>query len=285
MHQGSRIFLSLSLVVLLLASVTLFAQGKAATRITSVELTVKVDDTGSCMLSANGMIQTTGKGKLWYRFEGPVGSTFDFGPEETREIRIGSGMGVGKGIKFKKDIAGRFVLKAAMIGPNGKPGAIVASKPVPANYSCDNGTQVAHVTGSAFKPVIGVKSVKVEATPESYENCKIQVSTEIETSGIKKLWYKFEAPAGATFDNTPEMTVDLDFGSNVGFGKSLSFTKDIHGTFFVKAAGIDPSGKKTPIVSSKAVPAHYTCGNGTQVAKPIPPVAPSAPTNLNVTAR
>lgn len=244
-------------------------------KITGFDFDVKVDDTVPCMLMMNGMIKTEGKGKLWYGFVGPNGVTFDFGPEDTSEIKFGHGVGVGKGAKFTTDIRGQFVLKAAVVDANGKKGPIMTSKPVPGNYTCGNGAHIARAVAAgtpmpkSTKPVPEIKSAKLTVEVAKSSNCTINLRGEVATAGIRKLWYRFEAPPGSKFDYAAEYTEDIELGSSLMMDKSITFTKDIHGVFVLRTAAIDESGKKGPVVSSKILPGNYTCGEGTQVAKPI----------------
>ncbi len=279
MKRGSLFAVVVLVLVLMLVPLAVTAQSSGL-KITGIDFDVKIDDGERCSLSMNGMIKTEGKGKLWYRFEGPNGATFDGGAEETTNIPFGHGAGVGKGAKFTTDIRGQFVLKAAVLDANGKKGAIVASKPVPGNYTCGNGVKEAKAVAPGTpipketKPKAEITSAKLTAEVSKSSKCTINLRGEVVSAGTKKIWYRFEAPPGAKFDYANEYTEDVEPGSSLMMDKSISFTKDIHGILVLRTATVDENGKKGPVVSSKILAGNYTCGGGMQIAKPIPPGTP-----------
>jgi hypothetical protein len=120
----------------------------ADVRVIAIKLTVEVDTIANCKLSLNANIETNGRGKVWYRLQGPDGASFDFGNEGTMSV-LSHGGGLGKGVTIKQDIKGEFRVEAAMEGEGGKHGPVTLSNPVPANYTCDGGKSVARPTGGA----------------------------------------------------------------------------------------------------------------------------------------
>ena len=275
MRRGSLFAVIVVAFVLAIVPMALSAQSSGGLKITGIDFEVKIDDSEPCSLMMNAMIKTDGTGKLWYGFEGPTGARFDSGAEDTANIPFGHGVGVGRGAKFTTDIRGQFVLKAAVLGANGKKGVIVASKPVPGNYTCGNGVKVAKAVAAGTpvpketKPKAEIMSAKLTAEVSKSSKCTINLRGEIATAGTKKYWYKFEAPAGSTFDYAAEYTDDIEPNSMVMLDKSISFTKEIHGVLQLKAATVDENGKQGSIVTSKPLPGDFTCVGG--VAKPIAP--------------
>ena len=95
---------------------------------------------------------TGGTGTVWYRFLGPPGATFDFGPEGTFTLTSDNSFGSGKGVAMTHDISGEFQAEAAMVGADGKHGPVTVSNSVPANYTCGSGKDIATAVGAAAPP-------------------------------------------------------------------------------------------------------------------------------------
>jgi len=188
-----------------------------AVRVDSVKLKVAVDRSSPCKLAFSATINTSGAGKVWYRFEGPEGAEFDFGPEDTTTMDGSGFAGLGRGASFSHDIKGTFRLQAAMLGDNGKHGPVVFSGAVPAAYTCDGGKSVARaiepagasVSSPAVTAAGKVTAVRLHFVPESYAGpCpgKVQLVGDITTDGPGTVWYHFLAGA---VSHSPEGTLSF----------------------------------------------------------------------------
>ena len=126
-----------------IAAVALVGQaGASGARVTSVQLKVAVDRSSPCKLALSASIGASEKATIWYRFDGPPGVTFDFGPEGTKTLEFDTSFGAGKGANMRQDIHGEFRVEAAIVGPDGKHGPVVSGA-APANYTCGGGSSVA----------------------------------------------------------------------------------------------------------------------------------------------
>ena len=121
-----------------------------------------------------------------------------------------------------------------------------------------------------------IQSVKLTVAVDRSGPCSLAISASIEASDKATLWYLFEGPEGATFDFGAEGTSTLSFSNTAMIGKGVKLQHDIHGTFRLKAGIVGADGKKGPANYSEAVPAAYTCGNGTAIASPLENSAPAA---------
>jgi hypothetical protein len=134
-----------------------------------------------------------------------------------------------------------------------------------------------------------VKFVKLIVNVDQSSNCKLALSATIETSALGNVWYHFTGPAGVTVDFGDAGTKGKDFGPTFSLGRGANMQQDIHGQIRLEAAVVDDAGKRGAVMSD-AVRADYTCGNGTTVARPIPPPTadpappPPAPTTQNLPA-
>jgi hypothetical protein len=122
-----------------------------------------------------------------------------------------------------------------------------------------------------------VTSVKLLVNVDHSANCKLSLSATIETSALGNVWYHFTGPAGVTVDFGDEGTKDKDFGPTFHLGRGANMTADIHGVLRVEAGMVEASGKHGAALSD-SVPADYTCGNGSAIASPIPPLSVSQST-------
>ena len=262
-----------------------------AVRVDSVKLKVAVDRSGSCKLALSATINTTGPGKVWYRFEGPEGTEFDFGPEDTTTMDSSAFAGIGRGASFTRDIQGAFRMQAAVVLADGRHGTPVFSAAVPAAYTCDGGKSVARpiggaVPGTASTPPAApgkVTSVRLRFVPDVYAGpCpgKIQLVGEITTDGPGTVWYHFLAGA---VSHSPEGTVT--------FSGAGTKTVTVDGAFnsaprvpnaSLLAAMQDENGRHGPRnVSSGPVPYQLSCGGA---APPAPAMRPPLPTGTPVAA-
>lgn len=128
----------------------------------------------------------------------------------------------------------------------------------------------------AHSPGAHVTSVKLKVNVDHSANCKLSLSASIGTSELGTVWYRFSGPAGITFDFGGEGTKTLEFDKFFGAGKGANMTADIHGVLRVEAGMVDSSGKHGAALSD-SVSADYTCGNGSAIARPIPPLSASQP--------
>jgi hypothetical protein len=149
-------------------------------------------------------------------------------------------------------------------------GALAAAAPA--------GTDAAHV-----------KFVKLIVNVDQSSNCKLALSATIETSAPGNVWYHFTGPAGVTVDFGDEGAKDKDFGPTFHLGRGANMQQDIHGQIRIEAAVVDDGGKRGAVMSD-AVRVDYTCGNGSTIARAIPPPAvnpappPPAPPTQNLPA-
>ena len=272
------------------------AQSEAA-RVTSVKLTVAVDRSSNCKLSLSATIDG-GKGKVWYRFEGPPGVTFDFGPEDTVELDISTWAGVGKGATMDHDIAGQFRVQAAMVEPNGKHGPVTFSNSVPANYTCGGGSSVASpvtvpgsgtesrgagnrplpsrnfpappqrtMTGSAAPGgaagISKVTAVALKGLPPTYNGpCQSNqaISAVITTDGPGTVWYRIYANVGGmVFPDGQDGTVTFTEAGSQTVTKRITIIRHHKGQFLIQAAMQGPTGRHGPVTISAPVEFDYNC--------------------------
>jgi hypothetical protein len=126
----------------------------------------------------------------------------------------------------------------------------------------------------AGSPAAHVTSVKLRVNVDHSANCKLSLSASIAASELGTIWYRYSGPAGTTFDFGDEGTKTLEFDRFFGDGRGAKMAADIHGVLRVEAGMVDASGKHGAALSD-SVPADYTCGNGSTIASPIPPLSTS----------
>jgi hypothetical protein len=126
--------------------------GQAGAQVTSVKLKVAVDRSSNCKFALSASIGASAMGKIWYRFAGPPGVTFDFGDEDTKTLEFSTSFGAGRGANMSQDVHGDFRVDAAMVDASGKHGPVV-SDAVRADYTCGNGSAIASpIAAVAMKP-------------------------------------------------------------------------------------------------------------------------------------
>jgi hypothetical protein len=125
---------------------------------------------------------------------------------------------------------------------------------------------------------VRVTAVKLSVEVDRQSNCKLSLNANIQTTGEGSVWYRFQGPDGASFDFGQDDTMSV-LGTGGGVGKGVTIEKDIKGEFRLEAAMVGEGGKRGPVTLSNSVPANYTCGGGSSVARPIPDaaVAPATP--------
>jgi len=236
--------------------------------VTSVKLQVSIDESGPCQLSLSGTIATNGSGTVWYRFEGPAGVTFDYGPEGTADLGSSEWVGVGKGAKFTRDVRGQFRLEAAMQGPDGKHGPVTVSNVVPEDFKCAGGASAgSQTTTPANQPATAgtanarVTAVRLEVVPAEYSGpcpAKVQLVGTITTDGPGTAYYQFQA--GAVGGNR-EGTVNFSAAGTetVTSEGQVRRTPQVRTVRFL--AGMEPRGHQE---NAKWTDAHLdiNCGGG-----------------------
>jgi len=129
----------------------------------------------------------------------------------------------------------------------------------------------------AEAPGAHINSIKLKVNIDHSANCRLSLSASIEASEMGTVWYRFSGPPGVEFDFGGEGTKTLQFDRFCGAGRGAKFTADIHGVLRVEAAMIDANGQ-SGVELSDSVPADYTCGNGSAIARVIPQLPASKPT-------
>lgn len=173
---------------------------QTATKVTSVKLEVSIDKDQPCALNLNGTITADGLGKIWWRFDGPEGVTYDFGQEDTFDLTIDNWVGFGKGAKFTHDIRGQFKVEAAVQRPDGKRGPVTFSNAVPVDFKCAGGAAPAEnqptpsVSRTAQSGAVSarVTEVRLEVTPAEYMGpcpAKVQLVGSITANGPGTAYY------------------------------------------------------------------------------------------------
>jgi hypothetical protein len=139
--------------------------GAGGAQVTSVKLKVAVDRSSNCKFALSASIGASGMGKIWYRFAGPPGVTFDFGEEGTETLEFSTSFGAGKGANMSQDIHGEFRVDAAMVNASGKHGPVV-SDAVRADYTCGNGSAVASpIAAGVTKPAAAAPAPSAQSRP------------------------------------------------------------------------------------------------------------------------
>lgn len=253
------------------SSVARAAQIKAV-RVTSVALKVTVDRSSPCKLSLSATIETSGKGTVWYRFDGPPGTTFDFGAEGTHTLEFATSFGAGKGVTLSHDIKGEFRVQAAMVEPNGTHGPVTFSNIVPAFYTCGDGSSIANPmedSGSTAenqeaRGAARVTEVRLEVVPADYSGpcpAKVQLIGTIVADGPGKAYYEFQAGAvGANREGTVNFSAaGTETVTSEGQVRNTPQVREVR---FL--AGMEPRGNQENAEWIDA-PLNINCGGGGNV--------------------
>jgi len=127
------------------AGLAVSAAGQTGAKISSLHLRVypsgKEPPGYPCggYLNVDAHVTVSGKGKLWYRFEGPAEANFAGGPEGTTSNDVEGEDVYGKGVTFTKDTKGQFRVEVAVVGANGNHGPVTVSNIVPFDFKCGGG--------------------------------------------------------------------------------------------------------------------------------------------------